>query len=62
MALSHQEICEQLTKLDEVTILEVLEITSKELVEKFEDKIEKNIEDLSLGLEDSQQDDMFNDS
>ena len=39
MALSHQEICEQLTKLDEVTILEVLEITSKELCLMIHNKI-----------------------
>lgn len=61
MALTFKDVCDKLEQLDEITILEVLDITSKELVAKFEDKIEDNIEELSEDLEDRQED-MFNGS
>ena len=50
MSYTFTEIKEQLSLLDEILVLEVLEINSTELVERFEDKIEdkldKIIEDL----------------
>jgi hypothetical protein len=50
MSYTFTEIKEQLSLLDELLVLEVLEINSTELVERFEDKIEdkldKIIEDL----------------
>ncbi len=36
------ELLEKLRKLDEVLLLELLEITSEELVDAFPDKIEEN--------------------
>ncbi|WBF78146.1 hypothetical protein MEP402_gp26 [Methylophilales phage MEP402] len=51
MALSYKEVCEELSKLDETTLLEVLDITSEDLVNKFQDKIEDNLEELSNDLE-----------
>ena len=45
MPLTFKEVCEKLEQLDEITILEVLDVSSIELVAKFEDKIEDNIED-----------------
>ncbi len=36
------ELLEKLRKLDEVLLLELLEITSEELVDAFLDKIEEN--------------------
>lgn len=50
MALTFQEVCEQLETLDEVTLLEVLDISSKDIIEKFQDKIEDNLEDLEADL------------
>lgn len=38
------ELLEELRKLDEVTLLEVLEITSEELVDAFPEKIDDNLD------------------
>ena len=38
------ELLEVLRGLDEITLLELLEITSEELVDKFMDKIEDNLD------------------
>ena len=56
MPLTFRDVCDKLEQLDEITILEVLDISSKELVAKFEDKIEDNIEELTEDLEDRQED------
>ena len=40
------ELKERLASLDEVTLMEVLDIHSDELVEAFEDRIEENIDKL----------------
>ncbi len=63
MALSYKEVCEELSKLDETTLLEVLDITSEDLVNKFQDKIEDNLEELSNDLDEhtKQLDFTFND-
>ena len=61
MPLTFRDVCDKLEQLDEITILEVLDISSKELVAKFEDKIEDNIEELTEDLEDRQED-LFNGS
>lgn len=47
MSTTLQELKEHLVTLDEVSILEVLEINSEELVERFEDKIEERFEVLN---------------
>ena len=47
MAFTFKDVCDKLEKLDEVTLLEVLEISSDEIVAKFQDKIEDNFEELS---------------
>ena len=44
--LTLDELKERLSNLDEVTLLEVLDIHSDELVEAFEDRIEDNIDKL----------------
>ena len=44
--LTLDELKERLSNLDEVTLLEVLDIHSDELVEAFEDRIEENIDKL----------------
>ena len=40
------ELLEKLRKLDEVSLLELLEITSEELVDRFMDKIEDSLHKL----------------
>ena len=53
MSLTLEEVKELLAKrLDEVTLLEVLEISSEDLVEAFSDKIEEKMELLERELED----------
>lgn len=44
--LTHHELCEELEKQDEIELLELLNVTSEELVEKFQDKIEDNFDRL----------------
>jgi len=46
------DVCERLKQQDEVSILEILEITSDEIVDRFQDKIEENYEHLAEDLED----------
>jgi hypothetical protein len=46
MELTLEELKERLVMLDEITLMELLDIHSDELVETFEDKIEDNLEKL----------------
>ncbi len=50
MSLTFKDVKDQLSMLDEVLVLEVLEINSTELVERFEDKIEDKLEYIIDGL------------
>jgi len=51
MPLTVPEIMEKLKMLDEITLLEVLNITSEDLVERFADKIEDRADNLEEELE-----------
>lgn len=42
-----QELKDKLSKLDEVTLLETLEISSEDIVNRFDDYIENNYEQLT---------------
>jgi hypothetical protein len=42
---------ERMSRLDEITLLEVLDISSEELVERFADKIEDKFEELEIDLD-----------
>jgi hypothetical protein len=59
MALTFPEVCEELKKLDEQSLLELLEITSDEIVNKFEDKIEDNLEHLTLLIDDNKEEGLY---
>ena len=48
--LTLQDVMDRLKKIDEVTLLEVLEISSEDIVERFVDKIETNYETLEEEL------------
>jgi hypothetical protein len=51
MPLTVPEIMDKLKMLDEITLLEVLNITSEDLVERFADVIEEKADSLEGDLE-----------
>lgn len=51
MAMTFEEIKERLKRLDEILLLEVLEISSEDIVERFSDLIEDKLEELESELE-----------
>ena len=54
MSLTLEEIKERLKRLDEITLLEVLDISSEELVERFTDVIEEKSDELEEDLEEEE--------
>lgn len=52
--LTIHDVKERLSHLDEVTLLEVLDITSVDIVERFVDNIEDRLEDLAEELADDE--------
>jgi hypothetical protein len=52
MSLTLRDIMERMAKLDEITLLEVLDISSEEIIERFADKIEDKFEELEIDLDD----------
>jgi|TARA_R110002167_G_scaffold543_6_gene2449 hypothetical protein len=52
MALTIADISDRLKHLDEITLLEVLDISSEDLVERFQDLIEDRAEELEEELRD----------
>lgn len=57
MALTFPEIKERLKRLDEIDLLEVLGITSEDLVERFEDFIENKYDEIEIELTEEQAED-----
>lgn len=51
MPLTLPDIYNRLKEIDEITLLEVLEITSEDLVERFQDKIDEQADRLEKELE-----------
>jgi hypothetical protein len=54
--LTFKDLKERLMTMDEISLLELLEISSEELVERFEDHIELKFDKLSCDLEDEEED------
>lgn len=52
MSLTIVDVSDRLTKIDEVSLLEVLEISSEDLVQRFQDRIEERLESLEEDLSD----------
>jgi plasmid replication initiation protein len=50
--LTFIDVCDRLKQQDEISVLEVLEITSEELVDRFHDKVEEKMDYLADDLED----------
>lgn len=57
MADTYADILEKLRALDEITLLELLELTSEDIVARCQDIIEQKIDDLLYKLEDEQEED-----
>ena len=47
MALTYYDLLEKMMMLDELTIIEILDIDSEDLVNKFSDRINDKLEELS---------------
>ena len=54
MSLTIPDICDKLKDYDEVTLLERLDISSEEIVEKFIDKIEERYEEFVIELQEEE--------
>lgn len=52
MPLTLRDVVSKIAQLDEITVLEILEITSEELAERFVDKVESKYEQLEKELND----------
>lgn len=59
MALTFVDLCDELKKLDETTLLELLDISSEEIINKFQDKIEDNFDHLLLLIEENQDEGLY---
>jgi len=51
--LTIPDICDKLKRLDEVTILELVEVNSEEIVNRFQDRIEDMADYLEEVLDDN---------
>lgn len=52
MPLTLRDLMSKLKQLDEITLLEVLDITSEEIIERFIDKVEQRYDFLEKELND----------
>jgi len=54
--LTLTDVFEKLKRLDELTLLEILEISSEEIVDRFQDLIEDKYDQLSEELDEEEED------
>ena len=54
--LVFEEVLEELKRVDEITLLEMLDVTSEEIVNHFRDKIEDNIDKFQQYVIDNRED------
>ncbi len=54
--LVFEEVLEELKRVDEITLLEMLDVTSEEIVNHFRDKIEDNIDKFQQYVIDNKED------
>ena len=59
MAITLTELQEKLKGIDEISLMEVLEITSEDIVQRFVDRIEDNYEDLVEEFDEEEQKDFY---
>jgi hypothetical protein len=55
MALTFSELIEELYNVDEITLMEMIHITSEDLVKAFLDRVEENQEDLRELVQDNKE-------
>jgi ribosome assembly protein YihI (activator of Der GTPase) len=55
MALTILDLFEKLKRLDEISLLEILNITAEELVDRFEDRIEAMFDQLVDEIDDTKE-------
>lgn len=55
MSYTFQDLMNRLRKVDEVSLLEILDISSEELVDRFQDMIEERMESLIEEFEEEQE-------
>jgi len=55
MTLTYHDILKRLKQIDEISLLEVLDISSEDIIDRFEDKIETKLAELAQELEDEDQ-------
>jgi hypothetical protein len=55
MSLTLEDLKDRLKKQDEISLLEILNISSEEIVERFIDLIEDNFEELEKDLQDEEE-------
>lgn len=51
MSLTLEDVFDKLKKVDEISLLEILEISSEEIVDRFSDKIEDKLDELEIDLD-----------
>jgi ribosome assembly protein YihI (activator of Der GTPase) len=56
MALTILDLFDKLKRLDEISLMEILGITSEELVDRFEDRIEAMFDQLVDEIDDTEED------
>lgn len=56
MSLTFEELRDKLRRVDEVSLLELLDISSEEIVERFQDIIEDKMEKLESDFEEESND------
>ncbi len=56
MALTILDLFDKLKRLDEISLLEILNITTEELVDRFEDRIEAMFDQLVDEIDDTEED------
>ena len=54
--MTFEELCEKLSMEEECFLLELLEVSSEELIEHFKDKIEERREEILLKLDLTEED------
>jgi thymidylate kinase len=51
MPITYEELRDRLRGVDEISLLELLDISSEDIVERFQDRIENRIEQLESDFE-----------
>ena len=56
MSITYHELKERLKQIDEISLMEILEISSEDLVDRFDDRIEQKYDILAEDFETEESD------